>query len=116
MLYGELNTETTKQEKSGCRNSAIAEAIHYIYIIEAWGVGIPRIINRYKEYGLKEPFFEEFDAKLKVTMFRKVKVAIGDGKLAINPLNFVIEDKKVAIDELKEKINLLSRNNRQKKR
>ncbi|MEG2731941.1 MAG: ATP-binding protein, partial [Clostridium sp.] len=54
------------------RNAAIAEAFHYMHIIEAWGTGIPRIINRCKEYGLKEPLFEEFGDGFKVTLFRKV--------------------------------------------
>lgn len=78
MLYGGLDIETAKQGKSRCRNSAIAEAFHYMHIIEAWGTGIPRIINRCKEYGLKEPVFEEFGDGFRVTMFRKI--AIGDGK------------------------------------
>lgn len=41
-------------------------------IVEAWGTGLPRIINRCKEYGLKEPLFEEFGDSFKVTLFRKV--------------------------------------------
>lgn len=71
MLYGGLDIETAKQGKSRCRNSAIAEAFHYMHIIEAWGTGIPRIINRCKEYGLKEPVFEEFGDGFRVTIFRK---------------------------------------------
>lgn len=41
-------------------------------IIEAWGTGIPRIINRCKEYGLREPVVDEFGDSFKVTMYRKV--------------------------------------------
>lgn len=40
-------------------------------IVEAWGTGIPRIINRCKEYGLQEPVFEELGDGFLVTMFRK---------------------------------------------
>lgn len=72
MLYGGMDLETAKTGKSRCRNAAIAEAFHYMHIIEAWGTGIPRIINRCKEYGLKEPLFEEFGDGFKVTLFRKV--------------------------------------------
>lgn len=43
-----------------------------MHIIEAWGIGLPRIINRCKEYGLEEPLFEEFGDNFKVTIFRKV--------------------------------------------
>lgn len=43
-----------------------------MHIVEAWGTGIPRIINRCKEYGLPNPAFAEFGDGFKVTMFRKV--------------------------------------------
>ncbi len=43
-----------------------------MHIIEAWGTGIPRIINRCREYGLNEPLFEEFGNGFKVTIYRKV--------------------------------------------
>ena len=70
-LYAGLDIETIKSGKSACRNEAIAEAFHYMHIVEAWGTGIPRIINRCKEYGLPEPLFEEFGNGFKVTLFRK---------------------------------------------
>ncbi len=72
MLYGGLDLETAKLGKSTCRNEAIAEAFHYMHIVEAWGTGLPRIINRCKEYGLAEPLFEELGDGFKVTIFRKV--------------------------------------------
>ena len=39
MLYGGLDIETAKLGKSTCRNEAIAEAFHYMHIVEAWGTG-----------------------------------------------------------------------------
>ncbi len=72
MLYGGIDIETAKTGKSTCRNEAIAEAFHYMHIVEAWGTGIPRIINRCNEYGLPAPLFEEFGDGFKVTLFRKV--------------------------------------------
>ena len=75
MLYGGIDIETAKLGKSTCRNEAIAEAFHYMHIVEAWGTGIPRIINRCREYGLPTPNFEEFGDGFKVTLFRKVSNA-----------------------------------------
>mgnify|MGYP004614118605 CR=1 FL=1 len=46
-----------------------------MHIVEAWGIGIPRIINRCNEYGLLAPVFEEFGDGFKVTLFRKVSNA-----------------------------------------
>lgn len=57
------------------RNEAIAEAFHYMHIVEAWETGIPRIINRCKEYDLPAPAFEEFGDGFKVTLFRKASNA-----------------------------------------
>lgn len=73
--FGLHETTTTQIGKSRCRNEAIAEALHYMHIIEAWGTGIPRLYNRSAEYGLPEPLFEEFGDGIKVTMFRKVSNA-----------------------------------------
>lgn len=46
-----------------------------MHIVEAWGTGIPRIINRCNEYGLPEPVFEEFGNGFKVILFKKVSNA-----------------------------------------
>ena len=74
-IKSELDIETAKKGKSTCRNEAIAEAFHYMHIVEARGTGLPRIINRCKEYGLLDPLFEEFGDGFKVTIFRKVSNA-----------------------------------------
>ena len=72
VIDGGLDIITAKHGKSTCRNEAIAEAFHYMKIVEAWGTGIPRIISRCKEYGLLEPVFEELGDGFKVTLFRKI--------------------------------------------
>ena len=106
MLYGGLDIATAKMGKSRCRNEAIAEAFHYMHIIESWGTGIPRLYNRSAEYGLPEPLFEEFGDGIKVTMFRKVS----DSKenLAIEPQTLAIEGEKLAIHEQKLSIEVLN--------
>ena len=54
MLYGGLDIATAKMGKSRCRNEAIAEAFHYMHIIESWGTGVPRLYNRSAEYDIDE--------------------------------------------------------------
>ena len=71
MLYGGIDFNTMKNGRSKCRNQAIADFFQYMKIVEAWGTGIPRIISSCKEYGLKEPSFEEFGDGIKVTIHRK---------------------------------------------
>lgn len=49
--------------------------MEFMHIVEAWGTGNPRIINRCNEYGLPEPVFEEFGNGFKVVLFKKVSNA-----------------------------------------
>ena len=80
MLYGGLDIETAKRGKSTCRNEAIAEAFHYMHIVEAWGTGLPRIINRCREYGLPAPLFEEFGDGFKAILFRRERKLVNQVK------------------------------------
>ena len=70
MLYDGLNVEEVLSGKSKCRNVAIAEAFHYMKIIEGWGTGIPRVFRQCMEMGLPEPQFEEMGDGIKVTIYR----------------------------------------------
>jgi len=96
MLYGGIDIETAKNGKSSCRNAAIAEAFHYMRIIEGWGTGIPRIISKCEEYGLREPIFEEFGNGFKVTMFRTVSDS-KDQSSAIDERTSAIQSESSAI-------------------
>ena len=99
MLFGGLDLETAKLGKSTCRNEAIAEAFHYMHIVEAWGTGIPRIINRCKEYGLPDPVFEEFGDGFKVTIFRKV----------VNEFGKVVNESEKVVNESEKVVNAFAR-------
>ena len=70
-LYAGMNFEHMKSGRSKCRNQAIANIFQYMHIIEAWGTGIPRLIDACKQYGLQEPSFEEFGDGIKVIVYRK---------------------------------------------
>lgn len=75
-IDGEYRKDVYELPISAVRESiAVAEAFHYMHIVEAWGTGIPRIINRCNEYGLLAPIFEEFGDGFKVTLFRKISNA-----------------------------------------
>ena len=75
--------------------------MEFMYIVEAWGTGIPRIINRCNEYGLPEPVFEEFGNGFKVVLFKKVSNtfedyipllnAVGATDIYINNIRIVYE-------------------------
>ena len=49
--------ERMKEGYSKIRNEALAHAFVYMNLIEHWGSGIPRIIDKVKAAGLQEPEF-----------------------------------------------------------
>ena len=75
--------------------------MEFMHIVEAWGTGIPRIINRCNKYGLPEPVFEEFGNGFKVVLFKKVSNtfedyipllnAVGATDIYINNIRIVYE-------------------------
>ena len=71
MLYDGLRVEEALTGKSKCRNKVIAEAFHYMKIIEGWGTGLPRLYSQCKAMNLPEPKFAEFGDGIKVTLYRK---------------------------------------------
>lgn len=70
MLYGGLTLEEAMSGRSKIRNRAIAEVFSRMEIIESWGTGIRRIMNRAKEFGLPEPEFLEIGDTFRVNLFR----------------------------------------------
>lgn len=71
MLYGGLTLEEAMNGRSKIRNRAIAEVFSRMEIVESWGTGIRRIVNRAKEYGLPEPEFLEIGDTFRVNLYRK---------------------------------------------
>ena len=71
MLYGGLTLEEAMSGRSKIRNKAIAEIFSRMEIIEEWATGIRRIMNRAKEYGLREPQFLEIGNTFRVNLYRK---------------------------------------------
>ncbi len=51
-------------------NHALVYAFTYMNIMEHWGSGIPRIIRRCKEEGLKEPELLEVGGNFRINLYR----------------------------------------------
>lgn len=71
MLYGGLTLEEAMGGRSKIRNRAIAEVFSRMEIVESWGTGIRRIVNRAREYELPEPKFREVGDAFRVDLYRK---------------------------------------------
>ncbi len=59
-----------KEGYSKVRNEALAKAFSYMKLIEQWGSGVPRIIEKVKAAGLREPEFIGGDTDLRVNIYR----------------------------------------------
>jgi len=88
-LYGGITLENllTGNYSSKTRNKLIAKAFKESGLIEQYGSGIMRIRRICRDYGLKDPLFQEMQQGFKVTLFkansnstdyRKVGEKVGD--------------------------------------
>ena len=62
--------ERMKEGYSKIRNEALAHAFAYMNLIEHWGSGIPRIIDKVKAAGLREPEFIGGEVDLCINIYR----------------------------------------------
>ena len=62
--------ERMKEGYSKIRNEALAYAFAYMNLIEHWGSGIPRIIDKVKAAGLREPEFIGGEVDLRINIYR----------------------------------------------
>ena len=60
--------ERMKEGYSKIRNEALAHAFAYMNLIEHWGSGIPRIIDKVKVAGLREPEFIGGEVDLRINI------------------------------------------------
>ena len=67
-----------KKGYSKIRNEAIAYAFSYMKLMEHWGSGIPRIIDRVVAAGLREPEFIDGDVDLRINIYRRQNGVNGD--------------------------------------
>ena len=62
--------ERMKEGYSKIRNEALAQAFAYMNLIEHWGSGISRIIDKVKAAGLREPEFIGGEVDLRINIYR----------------------------------------------
>ena len=80
--------ERIKEGYSKIRNEALAHAFAYMNLIEHWGSGIPRIIDKVKAAGLREPEFIGGEVDLRINIYRGQvdgTVDLNDPNTAVKP-------------------------------
>ena len=79
--------ERMKEGYSKIRNEALAHAFAYMNLIEHWGSGIPRIIDKVKAAGLREPEFIGGEVDLRINIYRGQV----DGTVDLNSPNTAVK-------------------------
>lgn len=97
--------ERMKEGYSKIRNEALAHAFSYMNLIEHWGSGIPRIIDKVKDAGLREPEFIGGEVDLRINIYRGQV----DGTVDLNasdkpPINRRETADKVPVNEQEQQI------------
>lgn len=87
--------ERMKEGYSQIRNEALACAFSYMNLIEHWGSGIPRIIDKVKEAGLREPEFIGGEVDLRINIYRG-QVDINNTNINANELYYELHDSQSA--------------------
>lgn len=85
--------ERMKEGYSKIRNEALAHAFAYMNLTEHWGSGIPRIIDKVKAAGLREPEFIGGEVDLRINIYRgqvatnNIMINANGTKMALMALN-----------------------------
>ena len=73
-----VTLDKMKEGYSKIRNPALAHAFSYMNLIEAWGSGIPKLMEAMREYGLREPEFSDMEIGFGINLYRNTEDALED--------------------------------------
>lgn len=65
-----VSIELMKEGFSKIRNRSLANAFAYMNLVEAWGSGIPKLMQAMNEYGLREPEFVDMEVAFRINLYR----------------------------------------------
>lgn len=66
---------------------SLANAFAYMNLVEAWGSGIPKLMQAMKEYGLREPEFIDMEVAFRINLYRDTKISLKDTNEPNNDTN-----------------------------
>lgn len=93
-----VTIELMKEGFSKIRNRSLANAFAYMNLVEAWGSGIPKLMQAMQEYGLREPEFIDMEVAFRINLYRgqneviEVKNRDHDLNHGSNDLNRELDD------------------------
>lgn len=99
-----VTIDLMKEGFSKIRNRSLANAFAYMNLVEAWGSGIPKLMQAMKEYDLREPEFIDMEVAFRINLYRGQN-GVNDLNRDLNDLNPAPVDTKVDLEtRLKEVI------------
>ena len=108
-----VTIELMKEGFSKIRNRSLANAFAYMNLVEAWGSGIPKLMQAMKDYELREPEFIDMEVAFRVNLYRN-QFSINDTKNDTNDTKNDTNDTKNDIQSEtnaeKQLLKLISRN------
>lgn len=72
-----VTIDLMKEGFSKIRNRSLANAFVYMNLVEAWGSGIPKLMQEMNEYGLREPEFIDMEVAFRINLYRSQNNANG---------------------------------------
>ena len=82
-----VTIDLMKEGFSKIRNRSLANAFAYMNLVEAWGSGIPKLMQAMKEYGLREPEFIDMEVAFRINLYRDTKISLKDTNEPNNDTN-----------------------------
>lgn len=84
-----VTIDLMKEGFSKIRNRSLANAFAYMNLVEAWGSGIPKLMQAMKEYGLREPEFIDMEVAFRINLYRGQNevIKVNDPNRDTNDLN-----------------------------
>lgn len=98
-----VTIDLMKEGFSKIRNRSLANAFAYMNLVEAWGSGIPKLMQAMKEYGLREPEFIDMEVAFRINLYRGQNV-VNDLNRDLNDLNHDLVDPKVDLETRLEEV------------
>ena len=82
-----VTIDLMKEGFSKIRNRSLANVFAYMNLVEAWGSGIPKLMQAMKEYGLREPEFIDMEVAFRINLYRDTKISLKDTNEPNNDTN-----------------------------
>lgn len=88
-----VTIDLMKEGFSKIRNRSLANAFAYMNLVEAWGSGIPKLMQAMQEYGLREPEFIDMEVAFRISLYRGQNEVV-----EVNKPNIDLNDLKVDLE------------------